>query len=618
MAKSETRQETNTIKNILLLGETGVGKSTWINGIYNYLNFQTMREAQNENVLYLIPTQFSLLDDEGAEIKIQLGTDKNEKCITGHSATQEPRSYLLITPALKINIRLIDTPGMGDTRGFEYDKRNMDSVLKFLGKFDELHCICILLKPNNARLNVWFKFCIKELLTKLHQTASSNIIFCFTNARSTFYKPGDSYFALKKILNECGIEHILNKNTSFYVDNESFRFLCALKHGVSFEQTEIRDLCTSWERSTSETKKLFEYISNLAPHRLADTLELNSMRNNIMLLIKPLADISLNIATNLAVVGQKREEVKLMTEEEINLKKKLVVPMIKLECSPLDYPTTVCTGPNCIKTHHLPGNIIENEYITRCHEPCELKEVVTETYPDERLKYCIAMNPDSGNCNSCNCKWNVHMHITYKQVRQKSEYLDKAVENLLNTNVNKREAIETCIKVLNERMNEFRREQTVITHTSAKFARFLKEYVLVFYNDALGEYLHHLITEEEQKIAMGGNRTSLDHLQDMLRQYEEEVKILNNSTKPIPEEDMNIQESINKLFELTHNGRSIREAYEAQKQSQDHWDAENEVTAHCFMRRQNSTRPCITTRATWAAHESAKSTRVNLTNLFEK
>ena len=62
--------ELKNVKNILLLGETGVGKSTWINAIYNYLNFHTMQDAQGEIVSFLIPTQFSLYDDDGNEKKV--------------------------------------------------------------------------------------------------------------------------------------------------------------------------------------------------------------------------------------------------------------------------------------------------------------------------------------------------------------------------------------------------------------------------------------------------------------------------------------------------------------------------------------------------------------------
>ena len=50
-------------------------------------------------------------------------------------------------------INLIDTPGIGDTRGAEQDKENFESILSHISNFDELHAILILLKPNSARLS---------------------------------------------------------------------------------------------------------------------------------------------------------------------------------------------------------------------------------------------------------------------------------------------------------------------------------------------------------------------------------------------------------------------------------------------------------------------------------
>ena len=42
--------------NILILGETGVGKSTWINGISNYLKHSSLQAAINAlEFTFLIP-----------------------------------------------------------------------------------------------------------------------------------------------------------------------------------------------------------------------------------------------------------------------------------------------------------------------------------------------------------------------------------------------------------------------------------------------------------------------------------------------------------------------------------------------------------------------------------
>ena len=99
-------------------------------------------------------------------------------------------------------LRLIDAPGIGDTRGVGEDEKNFDHILQFISQYEHLNGICILLKPNEQRMNILFRFCIKELLTHLHVSAKDNIIFVFTNARSTFYLPGATAPLLKHLLNE--------------------------------------------------------------------------------------------------------------------------------------------------------------------------------------------------------------------------------------------------------------------------------------------------------------------------------------------------------------------------------------------------------------------------------
>jgi hypothetical protein len=119
---------------------------------------------------------------------------------------------------------LIDTPGIGDCRGIEKDKENFENILAFLTCYDKINAVVVLLKPNNARLTVAFKFCVLELLTHLHKSLVSNIIIAFTNSRGTFYRPGDSLPVLKNLLQSHSIEIDVSPSNYFCFDNEAFRY----------------------------------------------------------------------------------------------------------------------------------------------------------------------------------------------------------------------------------------------------------------------------------------------------------------------------------------------------------------------------------------------------------
>lgn len=79
---------------VLMIGETGVGKSTFINAIVNYFLFENMSDAA-KNLKCLIPTSFEIFDDKTMEMKeCFIGDpDDNECDDKTQSCTQNCKCY---------------------------------------------------------------------------------------------------------------------------------------------------------------------------------------------------------------------------------------------------------------------------------------------------------------------------------------------------------------------------------------------------------------------------------------------------------------------------------------------------------------------------------------------
>ena len=305
--------------NILILGEIGVGKSTWINGFHLYQYFGDLKEAMNSTGFrVLIPSTFPFTE-RGKEKKIQVGKpDTNEVMECGKSTTKEPQSYVFHVDGIRI--RMIDTPGIGDSKGVEEDRKNIDNILSHLSHYDEIHAVCILLKPNNSRLIAIFEFFIQELLAMLHSSVKDNIIFCFTNARGTFYQPGDTLPLLNTQLQYRNIGIQATPDNYFCFDNEPFRFLACVKNELKFSQTYIGTYIMSWEQSVNEIKRLLQYIdTKLKPHKVRETMSMNEARRIILAMSKPLAEVAKNINYNVQEAERVKQQ-KASFKQEIETK----------------------------------------------------------------------------------------------------------------------------------------------------------------------------------------------------------------------------------------------------------------------------------------------------------
>ncbi|CAG8782614.1 24357_t:CDS:1, partial [Racocetra persica] len=474
----------------------------------------------------------------------------------GESSTQECGAYVFHPDENKA-IRLIDTPGIGDTRGIEYDKKNFENILMCVSQYDYLNGICILLKPNNARLNIIFRYCIQELLSHLHKSAKDNIVFCFTNTRGTFFRPGDTFPVLKRQLQELkenfNIEIKICKDTIYCFDNESFRYLVAVKKGMIFTDNDKENFISSWEKSTEESVRLLQYITSCTPHIIINTISLNKARQTVMILCEPLAEVNRNIQENTAAIKRLKKEIQRddLTDEE--LMNKLYFPCIELELELFDRPRVECTNNYCQKA-----------VINKTVESCHVKWKKLNTF---MLKRNGAMK--FGKCKSCSCPAKNHKPIFYES---KSKYSKKFYENKFPENKLGQIDKENHLKMLQEKIDQLKAQQDMVGNIVIQFTQFLIQNAIANFNDSYAEYLDYIIQLERRKFnaSKDYNNEILEGLEEIKRKYDEKVKLIKKkiengehlSNSPSIEDIFRLEQQLYSLPDVEQYLRNVKKEEE--------------------------------------------------------
>ncbi|XP_054165540.1 uncharacterized protein LOC128963094 [Oppia nitens] len=559
---------------LLLLGETGVGKSTFINAFVNYMIFDKMNDAINK-LICLIPTKFTLTDPEtDLDKECTFGTpnDSENTKKTSESATQYPRCYTFDFGDYRLNI--IDTPGICDTDGLDKDKRNIQNILNFISNYNTINAICLLLKPNQSRGTTQFMYTINELLSHLNKSAADNIMFVFTNARSTFYAPGDTMVPLKAALEKIKLSPPyvrikFDKTNRFCFDNESFRYLVAVSqpNNVMFDEDIQKLYGNSWERSVNECLRMMTYITDVKPHNVKDTLSVNEAKRTIKLLTQPLADISKNIADNINECEIRKKKMEEFDGNIEELKRELFIPVVEIESTPLDYPMTVCEDRNCVEIVVIDGQTFKH-YRQLCHEHCNLRFDDGNVVGNVGILGCIAFNDNFkkyDNCLHCGHSYKTHLHVRYETRKVDSERRDEFKYSLITDKQQALIAQKEIVAKLADRQIEFENESKVINECMAEFAAFLKHNALTPFNDAFEDYVKHLIKVEEYNVSLvpEESKQSVEQLEQMLKQYQHEKCVILDSMKKgdkysaVTLDDIN--NSVNKLYELPIYGQKIQQ-----------------------------------------------------------
>ncbi|QRV92742.1 AIG1 domain-containing protein [Ceratobasidium sp. AG-Ba] len=356
---------------ILLLGETGSGKTSFMSLLAN------------------------LFQDKGVfELKEIHDRSRESGLGVNQSQTTKPTMYT-IKASRGAEIRILDTPGLADTRGLDQDKKHRkeinDAIQHYVTSID---AVLIIANGTVQRLTAATEYTLSTITSMFPRSIIDNIGFLFTNSVPLRWSFD---------FNTLPIE--LQRSSYWLLENP----LSMLKN---FEKMQSQTMSS---RHVAQQKKQLSAGYREAVEVMDDLLEwLDKRTVQPTKEIDNLYQISMNIEDKLTAalatltnLDQERIQLKKIADDLENKKrsKKAIEDLIKIQIAPewtrIDSPGehhTICLAPGCY---------------SNCHMHCALVYLMDRS---EIGRLCAsfssqrAQNGSESVCGDCGHKANIHAH----------------------------------------------------------------------------------------------------------------------------------------------------------------------------------------------------------------
>ncbi|XP_064389644.1 uncharacterized protein LOC135337609 [Halichondria panicea] len=354
-------------KVLMVVGATGAGKSTLINGIVNYLF----------GVEWNDQFRFKMINEHpGTQAK------SVTSMITAYTIYQQEGS------PCKCTLTIIDTPGFGDTSGLERDKEITKQIKEFFsipcidGGIDHLDGIGFVTQSSLARLTHTQKYIFDSILSTFGKDIGNNIFMMITFADGK--KP-----PVVDAINASDIPY-----RKYFKFNNSALFPI-IADEEEYEEGDFDEMF--WTMGIKSFHNFFMNFELVEPRSLQLTREVLEERQRLEANVKGLQP---RINEGLAKIEEMRKERRIVEEHEADIETnkqfKYTITVTKQRRVDFERGRYVT---NCLTCNYT------------CHKWCGIS--------DDRDKYgCAAMDGggySSALCKVCpeHCGWRQHVNNPY-------------------------------------------------------------------------------------------------------------------------------------------------------------------------------------------------------------
>ena len=347
-----------TPKVLMVVGATGAGKTTLINGLANYILGVTWEDD----------FRFKLI----LETKSRSEAFSQTTWITAYNIPHIDGSRF------PHPITIIDTPGFGDTSGMERDKMIAGQIKEFFsmsqkeGGIDHIDGIGFVTQASQARLTPAQNYIFQSILAIFGKDIGENIFMMTT------FADGGKATVLDSV-DAAGIPYV-----------GSFKF----NNSALFEKGESGFDKLFWQMGLQSFEDALDRFQEVTAKSLQLTREVLKERETLEIVIMSLQS-KVQIAMHKIDELQQEQQIMKEHEQAIAANKNFTYELETYKMEKVGLPRNTCVT-NCINCSFT------------CHYPCRVPR-------DDKKYNCSAMSED-GKCKVCPCKcsWDTHVNNGYR------------------------------------------------------------------------------------------------------------------------------------------------------------------------------------------------------------